>query len=127
LGLLEENIPKSGLAIQIHERSDDGAAKIYRKIISAKAGGLMLLGDDGQVFVPWSVMEPGDVISIFQAILKPTLTSPEGQLHTELAVCYAWLTGMEDKAKLAAGKLSGVNRGFRKRWTGAINTLYMNQ
>jgi len=127
LGLLEGNIPKSGLVIQIHERSDGAAAKVYRKIISAKSGGLTLFGDDGEVFVPWSAMESGDVISIFQAILKPTLTSLEGQLHTELAVCYAWLSGMEDKAKLAAGKLSGVNRGFRKRWKSAINTLYLNQ
>ena len=54
-------------------------------------------------------------------------STPEGQLNTEHAICYAWLSGLEEKASLAAVKLSDVNKGFGKRWKQTLRILDMNQ
>ncbi|NWK57427.1 serine/threonine protein kinase [Verrucomicrobiaceae bacterium N1E253] len=125
LGLLEERVPPSGLDLEIQSVNDK--TKVYQKIVSAKAGGLVMKLGDKDEFVPWGGIAPDSVISIFQNLLKPSLSTAEGQMHTELAICYAWLCGLEDKARLAAEKLSGSNRGFSKRWKKTMHSLDLHQ
>lgn len=112
LGGLEEVIPQAGVDMKI----DAVDGKVYRRIVGGKDGGLQLLGDAGEVFVPWAEIKSESVLAIHQKAFRQTLTTLEGQLRTEQAICYAWLSGMEEKAMLAAGRLSDDNRNFRKRW-----------
>ena len=105
LGTLEQVIPKAGVKMEIE--GVDGEK--YQRILSAKAGGLNLQGKEGEVFVAWSKLKPDSVLSIHQKAFRQTLSTLEGQLRTEQAICYAWLTGMKDKAKGAARKLSDTN------------------
>lgn len=127
LGLLEGAIPPHGLTLEVKERTFNEEAKVYRKVLSAKSGGVLLLADKGEEFLPWGRVAPDSVIAIFQAIFKPNLATLEGQLNTEHAICYAWLSGLEEKASLAAAKLSDVNEGFRKRWEQTLRVLDLNQ
>lgn len=120
---LESAVPEGGLAISIQSKKVDGKVRSFSKIVSAKSGGLQLTSKDGDAFLPWSEIASDSVISIFQSLMKPNLSSPEGQMQTELAICYAWLTGMEDKARGVAGKLSDVNRGFGKRWSKTMRII----
>lgn len=112
LGGLEEVIPQSGVDMKIETVN----GKTYQRIVGSKDGGLRLQGSAGEVFVPWAEIKSESVLTIHQKAFKQTLATLEGQLRTEQAVCYAWLSGMEEKAKLAAGRLSEANRNFRKRW-----------
>ena len=127
LSLLEQSIPQNGLLLEVRARAFEHEGKGYPKVVSAKLGGLLLLADNGEEFLSWGSVAPDSVIAVFQAALKPNLTTPEGQLNTEQAICYAWLSGLEEKASLAAAKLSDVNEGFRERWAQTMRTLDMNQ
>jgi len=120
LGGLEEVIPQSGVDMKIE--AVDG--KVYQRIVGGRDGGLRLQGRAGEVFVPWAGIKSESVLTIHQKAFKQTLTTLEGQLRTEQAVCYAWLSGMEEKAKLAAGRLSDANRNFRKRWQNTMRAHY---
>lgn len=127
LGMLEESIPSGGISIQMKARGEGGSELVYRKVMSGQAGGLQLMAEKGAVFVPWAKVEPESVIELFKVALKPVLSTADGQMHTELAICYAWLSGMEDKARIAATKLSEVNQGFAKRWKKTTRILDANQ
>lgn len=116
LGQLEQAIPEGGITMQIKGDSDDGYEVGYKKVISSKPGGLLLMGSAGEVFVSWGRIEPLSVIDLFKEVLTPSLSTTEGQMHTEMAISYAWLSGLEDKATLAAVKLAEANRGFGRRW-----------
>lgn len=116
LGGLEEVIPDTGVVMKLE--GVDG--KTYQRIVRAKEGGLQLQGTDGEVFVPWARIKAESVLAIHQKAFKQTLATLEGQLRTEQAVCYAWLTGMKDKARLAAGRLAESNRNFSKRWASTM-------
>lgn len=120
LGTLEQVIPKAGVKMEIE--GVDGEK--YQRILSAKAGGLNLQGKEGEVFVAWSKLKPDSVLSIHQKAFRQTLSTLEGQLRTEQAICYAWLTGMKDKAKGAARKLSDTNVNFRKRWESTMRAQH---
>lgn len=116
LGILEGGIPERGLAMKVIAHGEDDFDIVYTKILSSKPGGLELVGDEGQTFVSWSKIDPDSVIDIFKKVFNPSLSTPQGQMHTEMAICYAWLAGLQEKALLAAGKLSGENPGFEKQW-----------
>ncbi|BDS05839.1 hypothetical protein NT6N_08790 [Oceaniferula spumae] len=120
LGGLEEVIPEAGVSMDVE--GVDG--KKYTQIVSSKPGGLQLKGEGGEVFVPWGELNPDSVLTIHQKAFKQTLGTLEGQLRTEQAVCYAWLAGLEDKAKRAATMLSGVNANFKKRWRGTMKAQH---
>lgn len=120
LGTLEGVIPEGGVDLQVEGK---GGEK-YTRILSAKAGGLNLQTTDGPVFVSWAKLKPESVLSIHQKAFRQTLTTLEGQLRTEQAIGYAWLAGMFDKAKLAARKLSAVNKNFEKRWASTMKAQH---
>ena len=120
LGGLEEVIPEAGVTMDIE--GADGAK--YAKILGSKPGGLRLQDKDGEVFLPWGKIKPESVLTIHQKAFKQTLSTLEGQLRTEQAVCYAWLTGQEDKAKRAASVLSGANGNFNKRWQATMKAQH---
>ncbi|MFK7910730.1 MAG: serine/threonine protein kinase [Akkermansiaceae bacterium] len=122
LGTLEQVIPDSGVNMILEDRG----GKKYQRIVSAKPGGLNLKATDGEVFVPWGKIKPESVLSIHQKAFKQTLSTLEGQLRTEQAICYAWLTGMKEKAKIAAQKLSPENRAFRKRWESTMRAQHVS-
>lgn len=120
LGALEQIIPKTGVKVDIE--GADG--KKYQRIISAKPGGLNLKGADGEVFIAWGALKPASVLSLHQKAFRQTLATLEGQLRTEQAICYAWLTGMKDKAKGAARMLADTNKNFSKRWASTMNAQH---
>ncbi|GEM_PF-276019 len=126
LGQLEEAIPKGGMKMQIKGISDDGYEVAYMRVLGSKPGGLLLMGNDGEVFIPWGKVEPSSVIDVFKQALNPSLSTTQGQMHTETAISYAWLSGMEDKATMAAAKLSEVNRGFGQRWKKTMKEIDLN-
>ena len=119
LKTLEEVIPNVGVKIDLV--GNDGEK--YQRIANSKSGGLTLQGAAGETFVPWARISPSSVLSIHQRAFSQTLSTPVGQRRTEQAICFAWLTGMKDKAKLAAGKLANENRNFRKRWNYTMQAL----
>lgn len=112
LGELEEAISRAGVAVRI----DAMDGQVYQRILRSRKGGVAVRGGSGEMFLPWSAIQPDSVLSIYQKVFSQTLTTLEGQLRTEQAVCYLWLVGKRDKAKPAASKLSEVNGNFRKRW-----------
>lgn len=120
LGTLEQVIPKAGVSMAL----EDVEGRKYTRIISSRPGGLNLAGAGGGVFVPWAKLRPESVLSIHQKAFRQTLSTLEGQLRTEQAICYAWLTGMKEKAKGAALKLSEVNRNFSKRWQSTMRAQH---
>jgi len=120
LGGLEEVIPEKGVKMEI--TGADGTS--YQEILGSKPGGLRLKGTAGEVFIPWGKLNPDSVLLIHQKAFKQTLGTLEGQLRTEQAVCYAWLAGLEDKAKRAASMLSKANANFRKRWEATMKAQH---
>ena len=126
LSQLEEAIPEEGIKMQIKGVSDDGHEVVYIRVLGAKSGGLSLMGNEGEVFVPWGKVEPSSVIDVFKQALSPSLSTKQGQMHTETAISYAWLSGMEDKATMAAEKLTEVNRGFGQRWKQTMKEVDIN-
>lgn len=119
LKTLEEVIPDIGVKIDLV--GNDG--KKYQRIVNSKSGGLTLQDAAGETFVPWARISPSSVLSIHQRAFSQTLSTLVGQRRTEQAICFAWLTGMTDKAKLAAGKLANENRNFRARWNNTMQAL----
>lgn len=95
----------------------------YQEILAAKRGGLLLELDEGEVFLPWAKLKPESVLNLYREVFDLTVDTLEGQRLTQHAVCYAWLSGIQDKAKLAAEKLSLVNGNFKKRWAKAMEAL----
>lgn len=120
LGGLEEVIPDQGVALEV----TDLEGKVYQEILGSKPGGLRLKGENGEVFLPWGKLQPDSVLLIHQKAFRQTLGTLEGQLRTEQAVCYAWLTGLLDKAKRAASVLSEVNGNFEKQWEATMKALH---
>jgi len=119
LGGLEDVIPDAGVTMDI----DGKNGKTYGKIISSRSGGLNLQDEGEEVFVTWGQMKPDSVLSIHQKAFKQNLTTLEGQLRTEQALCYAWLSGQHDRAKKAAGLLSDANKNFGKRWETTLKVM----
>ncbi len=112
LGELEEAMSDAGAAVRIVAM--DG--QVYPRIIRSRRGGVDVGGGRGDLFLPWLAIQPDSVLSIYQKVFPQTLTTMEGQLRVEQAICYLWLCGKRDKAGSAASKLSEVNGNFRKRW-----------
>jgi hypothetical protein len=123
LGLLEGGIPQGGVTLLVKEWDDHGEAILYQKVISGKPGGLILLRNKEEVFVPWAKIEPESVVAIFKKIFAPSLRTLKGQQYTEMAICYTQLVGMNDLARSVALKLSKENAGFKKRWNQAMQAL----
>lgn len=122
LGGLEEVIPDKGVAMRLEAKN----GKTYQRILRSGKGGLQLQDSTGEVFVPWSGIKPGSVLEVHKKAFKQTLLTLEGQLRTEQAVCFAWLAGMEEKAKLAARRLSDANGNFRKRWESTMRAHHQS-
>ena len=91
-------------------------------MVGAKDGGLQVMGAKGVMFLKWHEIDPDSVLLIHQKAFKQTLTTLEGQLRTEQAVCYLWLVGMQVKAEQAAARLAEVNGNFRKRWENTMES-----
>ena len=123
LGSLEEVIPETAVAIKIDTLGGDS----YEFMVGVKDGGIQVKGAKGVVFLKWSEIKPDSVLLIHQKAFKQTLATLEGQLRTEQAVCYLWLAGMKDKAKLAAGRLAEENNNFKKRWKNTVKTQNKTQ
>ena len=119
LGSLEDVIPDSGVSMKILGVNN----KVYSKILSAKSGGLNLQLENTEVFLAWGKILPDSVLNIHQKAFKHTLKNQEGQLRTEQAVCYAWLSGQYEKADRAANVLSDANKNFRKRWKRTVDSV----
>jgi len=118
LGGLEEVIPETAVAMKID--TVDGQA--YQSMVGAKDGGIQVMGAHGVMLLKWREIKPDSVLLIHQKVFKQTLTTLEGQLRTEQAVCYLWLAGLQDKAELAAARLAEVNKNFRKRWENTMKS-----
>ena len=117
---LEQGIADQSISIELE--TVDG--KVYQKVLAAKAGGLSLEEETGnQVFMTWANIKPEGVLRLYREVFDLTVDTLEGQRRTEQAVCYAWLMGMQDKAKEAAGKLSLVNGNFQKRWANTTSQI----
>lgn len=116
---LEQRMANEGMVIDM-ESVDQTT---YQEILAAKRGGLLLELDEGEVFLPWAKLKPESVLNLYREVFDLTVDTLEGQRLTQHAVCYAWLTGIQDKAKLAAEKLSLVNGNFKKRWAKAMEAL----
>jgi len=127
LALLETCVPEQGVVQSVKVISVEGGLKEYTQIRAGKEGGLVLVGENGDEFVAWGKMDPESVISLFQLVFKPSLASSKGRMQTELAISYAWLSGLQDRAESAANKLSELSPEFRKRWSRAMHVLDMNQ
>ena len=112
LQTLEKVIPDTGVQMEVV----DIKGKKYQRIVNSRPGGLMLKGSGGDQFVAWSHIQPESVLAIHTKAYKRALSTADGQRRTEQAICYLWLTGMKDKAKSAAAKLSEANPDFGKRW-----------
>lgn len=127
LGMLEDGIPSEGVGVEIKLKAEEGEPQVYSRVISSKPGSLQLQKGGEKVFVAWSQIAPESVIDLFKMVVKPSLNTAEGQMQTELAICFSWLTGMEDKARQVASRLSEANQGFETRWERSMGILDANQ
>jgi len=120
---LEEVIPETAVAMKIDAVDGQG----YQSMVGAKDGGIQVMGANGVVFLKWHEIKPDSVLLIHQKAFKQTLTTLEGQLRTEQAVCYLWLVGLKGKAGLAATRLAEVNKDFSKRWENTMESQPQEQ
>jgi hypothetical protein len=117
---LEQRMTDKNISVRLE--SVDG--KIYQKVLAAKGGVLGIEEETGEeVFMAWAKIKPESILELYREAFDLTVDTLEGQRLTEQAVCYAWLTGMQDKAELAAERLSPVNGNFQKRWAKTIQAV----
>ena len=110
---LEQRMADTNISVRL----ESVAGKIYQKFRAAKGGFLGIEEETGEeVFMAWAKIKPESILECYREAFDLTVDTLEGQRLTEQAVCYAWLMGMQDKAQLAAERLSPVNGNFKKRW-----------
>lgn len=126
MSMLDEGVPEAGIALAMKVKDQEEMVEFYDRVVAVRSDGLFMSNRGEESFVDWSAIDPESVIDLFLKIYKPSLTTDAGRMHTELAISYAWLMGLEEKAAQAADKLSSENAVFEKRWQKTMQLMHDN-
>ncbi len=103
---------KEAITVEVRTLKGDS----YIKVLGSSRDGLKLKNADGEISYLWNQIEPDSMLAIYRNLFELNLETLAGRDSTESAICYAWLMGLDQRARPAVEALSEVDNNFKKRW-----------
>jgi serine/threonine protein kinase len=119
---LESDTNKAPIDMKIETK--DG--RKFQRVIGAGENMVTLTSGESEASLPWTQLQPTDVIEIYREAVKRNSDASKLQLRHAQAICFQWLSGEKDAALSAASKLSDASPAFKKQWNSWMKAIPNN-
>ena len=116
---LEKDANKAPITVAIQAK--DGRS--FNRVIAASEGMVTLMNGESEASLPWTQLQPKDVISIYREVIRRGPVDGNTNQRHERAICFQWLSGEKDAAQTAAAKLGESSPTFKNRWLVWMNAV----